>query len=305
MEVLNEIFEFVSNGGHELKLSGGGSIQPEPVVVVSDMGLNEQLGPTSHRFDQRPVYRRFDIYRDSPLTFDVTASSIRVCPAGGTAEFSSPAFYSRQLLSHGPPHDVPSPFQLYVDNSPRNASNRFSAIPIPDMVSQVQFQRRDVTLSMDCFIAQANIYESRTISSNLQYYPYQAQQRLVGSVVIRRESWKRRYRVDIARYREGGGTPMVHILYWKGSMSAKSAVLGDKGNSNTDLKLVTASNPSRVVAVWNSGNESQRGAMGSLSIYESIDFNEEGILVELITSCLAVVTAERTSSSGLLDWLAI
>lgn len=197
-------------------------------------------------------------------------------------------------------------FHLYtVDSSVSNSNHRFSTIPTPDLISQVQLQKEYASLSMNTMIAQANIFASGPATQFHQGNTNNNHsQRAKGSMMILREGWKRKYRVDIARYRDDGQGPMTGIFYWKGSTSPRAAIFGNKTYSTSlgsELKLVSTDHPGRVLAVWKNGDGQQ--TMGNLTIFEEVGFFEEGILTEIVASCLTVALFERNSSSGILDWL--
>ncbi|KAL2217929.1 hypothetical protein M432DRAFT_591141 [Thermoascus aurantiacus ATCC 26904] len=90
-----------------------------------------------------------------------------------------------------------------------------------------------------------------------------------------------------------GGT-----FFWKGTKSALSLVEDQVHNNNGNLKFIPAENLSSILAVWQSRTD--KLVVGSLSVIESFDEGEQGMLEEVITSCLAVVLAERITGRG---WL--
>jgi hypothetical protein len=70
MDLLNDIFEFVSGGGHSGSGSGsaigngnGSGGYGTGAVIVSDMGINE-IGSEYYGNERRTGYRCFDIHRD-------------------------------------------------------------------------------------------------------------------------------------------------------------------------------------------------------------------------------------------------
>ncbi|CRG86817.1 hypothetical protein PISL3812_03829 [Talaromyces islandicus] len=317
MDLLSEIFEFVSGGGHGSgggtgygggSGSGSGSAGP---VIVSDMGINE-IGAEYYGNDQIPSgYRSFDIHRD--ISSNLDAFTIRQSAASPDILSSpTPTFYSRPLVvTDRQQGNVVQSFHLYSDSSLSHIpNNRLSAIPTPDLVSHVHFEKKKehTTLSMNTMIAQANLFSSRMLASKPPQPFSNPQQQAKGSMIILKEGWKRKYRVDVARYRDDGrGPPMTHVFYWKGPTSSRASILGsynihnnNKSKPGSELKLVSATHPTHILAVWKSGDGP---AMGNLTIFERIGFFEEGILTEIIASCLAVTIFERNSSSGLLDWL--
>jgi hypothetical protein len=331
MDLLNDIFEFVSGGGHSGSGSGSGSAigngngsggYGTGAVIVSDMGINE-IGSEYYGNEQRTGYRCFDIHRDVSfvlsnegesiaetkniqISSNLDAFSIRQSTASPDISTPAPTFYSRPLVTGGQQgNNMVDSFHIYADSSMSHANNRFSTIPkTPDLVSHIHFQKEHTTLSMNTMISQVNIF-----GSNPQFYQgYNDPQRPKGSMMILREGWKRKYRVDIARYRDDGPGPMTQVFYWKGPMSPR-AIFGSNnhnrttslGSSSTELKLVSADHPTQVLAVWKGGDGD--GQQGNLTIFEGVGFAEGGILTEIITSCLVVTLFERNSLFGILDWL--
>jgi hypothetical protein len=106
-----------------------------------------------------------------------------------------------------------------------------------------------------------------------------------------------KYSVSITRYQPAEMSPIKHTLVWKTSKSA-SSFIGDKHHSSNDLKLVPVDGPEHLVATWQHRSDHQ--LMGTLNILERIDDDNTGALAEVITSCLAVVMAERMPGRG---WL--
>lgn len=242
------------------------------------------------------------------ISSNLDAFTIRQSAALVDLSSPAPTFYSRPLLTGGQPgNSMVESFHLYVDSSMSHANNRFSTIPTPDLVSHVHFQKEHTSLSMNTMIAQANIF-----SSSPHFYQGNStnnpQQPAKGSMIIVREGWKRKYRVDIARYRDDGSGPMTYVFYWKGPTSPRTIFSNSNrnratslGSNNTDLKLVSAAHPTQVLAVWRGGDGD--GQQGSLTIFERAGVSEEGTLTEIVTSCLTVTLFERYSSFGILDWL--
>jgi hypothetical protein len=240
------------------------------------------------------------------ISSNLDAFSIRQSTASPDISTPAPTFYSRPLVTGGQQgNNMVDSFHIYADSSMSHANNRFSTIPkTPDLVSHIHFQKEHTTLSMNTMISQVNIF-----GSNPQFYQgYNDPQRPKGSMMILREGWKRKYRVDIARYRDDGPGPMTQVFYWKGPMSPR-AIFGSNnhnrttslGSSSTELKLVSADHPTQVLAVWKGGDGD--GQQGNLTIFEGVGFAEGGILTEIITSCLVVTLFERNSLFGILDWL--
>ncbi|KAL2012622.1 hypothetical protein VTN00DRAFT_147 [Thermoascus crustaceus] len=80
----------------------------------------------------------------------------------------------------------------------------------------------------------------------------------------------------------------------KASKSALSLIECQVQNNNGNLKLISAENPSQILAVWQ--NRTDKLVVGSLSAIEKFDESVHGMLEEVITSCLTVILAERITA---------
>jgi len=122
------------------------------------------------------------------------------------------------------------------------------------------------------------------------------------SMTIIREGIGRTYRVELpGRCDPVTQHPLTKTFFWKGTKSALSLVEDQVHNNNGNLKFIPAENPSSILAAWQSRTD--KLVVGSLSVIESFDEGEQGMLEEVITSCLAVVLAERITGRGWLGGL--
>lgn len=119
------------------------------------------------------------------------------------------------------------------------------------------------------------------------------------SISITRQGIGRTYRVELLSPAQG--PPRPRTFYWKGSKAALSMLESQGHRGNGNLKLVAAGDPGEVLAVWQ--NRTDKQIMGCLSVFARFEEGENGLLEDVVVSCLAIVLAERTSGRGLMGGL--
>lgn len=150
---------------------------------------------------------------------------------------------------------------------------------------------------------EAEIYQKQSSASqhddlfdNTDNKPAEKTKRFIS---ITREGIGRKYRVELrnpSRTSNGQSPPRPKTFYWKGSKAALSMLKNQEHCGNGNLKLVAAGDPGEVLAVWQ--NRTDKEIVGCLSVFARFEEGEDGLLEDVIVSCLAVVLGERTSGRG-------
>ena len=133
-------------------------------------------------------------------------------------------------------------------------------------------------------------------SDNTDNAPTEKSKRFIS---ITLEGIGRTYRVELcnpSRTGDDQSASRPKIFYWKGSKAALSMLENQEHCGNGNLKLVAAGDPGEVLAVWQ--NRTDKEILGCLSVFARFEEGEDGLLEDVIVSCLAVVLAERTSGRG-------
>jgi hypothetical protein len=173
-------------------------------------------------------------------------------------------------------------------------------IPPQELVAQVKYRKMGLRVNIAIYDQRVFLFRNKIDSSvgSPSEQNEDASQSLhtKSSVTVTREGMGRTYRLEIIRRDASAPTPVRQVLYWKGSKSALSLMEDQPRRKNGNLKLVSPERPDTILAVWQ--NSTDRRLMGGLSVFEEMDEGEAGILEEVVTSCLAVVMAERGSWRG-------
>lgn len=129
------------------------------------------------------------------------------------------------------------------------------------------------------------------------------------AVVVQREGGYREYHFtlpssssdnDAGEAGADGNTPNSRELVWKGTKAGVKRAYVDAGEKvpnflpNGNLKLYSASEPSRLLAIWK--NTTSMSLLGNLWLYE--EFQEGKSLEDIITTCFAIVLYERLTGRG-------
>ncbi|KAI9702947.1 MAG: hypothetical protein M1836_008161 [Candelina mexicana] len=206
----------------------------------------------------------------SQYTLRIFPSVILILPTGGTAPSPSPSYRTSRLSYWHKPGLAPS-FKVLS-----GASGPSEALP----VAKIMYRGWSGMMGMRLVIEYCG--ENGDV---------------VRIQEVKRVGWGREYPLALSGADEE--TSARHLI-WKGTKSAVHRALG-KGDgskalspSNGNLKLCSASDPNKVMALWE--NKTDYALLGNLIVYG--DFEENTGLEDVVMSCLGIVGAERLSGRG-------
>jgi hypothetical protein len=270
--------------------------------ATGDFHFSNEISDPSHKgfFHLKQPYRSFQILKSNRLALAWPTIYILIHPTGGTASSSSPSYHSCRLSAVRQKAYLPPTIKLFAGGSP----------PLKDVeeegprIAKAKYTNWEGLIGMKSEITITKPSEIGTEDNS-------------AKVLVRRIGGGRRYEVKFqgsaqaSKYSDG--------LEWKGSKSALRALLQEQREEsvqngqvpkhesslqNGNLKLISPSHPEKgVLAVWH--NRTDKNIMGNLYLFEKFDegIGENGLLEEVIASCLTVVAAERMSARGWLGGL--
>jgi len=236
----------------------------------------------------REPYRVFQVLKTTSLGLGAPQGfAIMIHPVGGRALSPSPAYHSSRLMwTHQRVHLPPS-FDLY----PGGDAKVKHTVESQDKVGSVHYLGWEGTFGLKCrlevvakeptFEHENDIPESETMRT----------------VQIKRQGIGRAYEMQLGNTSEGS----IRTLWWKGSKSAVDLVHNEAPVCNGNLKLIDPNDRERILAVWK--NRTDPTILGALFILDEFDEGNKGLLEEVVTSCMAIVLAERLSGRGWLGGL--
>jgi len=262
--------------------------QDVEVSFVEDIEREMSIEPREALVSHEPI-RIFQVLKQThhlppvlsfppTLSFDIVATI-------STPSNPSPSYHTSCLpaIFHKP--FVPPSFSVFAGVAPHTSPGPRSEIPEPE-VAKLSF--KGGFKNLEILIAKTGRTE----------HSADAEPRATN---VKRRGWGREYHFTLSNSSQ---------LTWKGMKSrpgltsgigdGKHEASGTKhhGPANGNLKLVTLSEPDKILALWE--NKIDPTVLGNLLLYE--DFKEREGLEEVILGCLGVVLGERVRYKGWFTW---